>query len=425
MHHFAYQNGQLFAEDVNLNELADQIGTPFYCYSHATLIHHYNVLAKALKGMDVTICYSIKANSNIGIVATLAALGSGADIVSEGELRRALTAGIRAEKIVFSGVGKTADEMHAALTAGIAQFNVESLAELELLSELASDMKLTANVALRVNPDIDAGTHEKISTGKAENKFGIAWEDAESVFDRAANLPNIAARGIDIHIGSQIIDLAPFERAFTKVRELLACLRAKGHEIDRLDLGGGLGVPYEQSNDLPPDPEAYANIIRKILGDSGCRLFVEPGRVIAGNAGILVTSVIRTKKGKTKNFVIVDAAMTELMRPALYGAQHDISAVNQRASSEADELIWDIVGPVCETGDVLGLDRKLVEPDAGDRFAIFTAGAYGAVLGSSYNTRLAAPEVMVHGKEVSILRARPAYEDILAQESLPKWLNKD
>jgi diaminopimelate decarboxylase len=349
----------------------------------------------------------------------LAQLGAGADIVSEGELRRALEAGVPAEKIVFSGVGKTANEMRAALAVGILQFNVESLSEIDLLAETASEMGKNAQIALRVNPDIDAGGHEKISTGKAENKFGIAWEDAQRGFAHARALDGVSAIGIDIHIGSQITELAPFRRAFEKIASLLANLRADGHDIQRLDLGGGLGVPYGRDNDTPPDPAAYAQIIADTLGDSGCTIMLEPGRLIAANAGILVTSVIRTKQGQAKNFMIVDAAMTELMRPTLYDAHHHIAPI---AESDAATKQWDVVGPVCETGDYLGLDRTLPVLESGALVAIFAAGAYGAVLGSAYNTRLAAPEVLVDGEKWAIVRARPDYQALLAGEQIPVWL---
>ncbi len=419
MHHFTIQDGRLFAEDVDISSLAKEIGTPFYCYSSATLTRHYNVLARAFADMDMTICYSVKANSNIGVIATLAKLGAGADIVSQGELHRALMAGIPAHKIVFSGVGKTAAEINAALTVDIAQFNVESLFELELLSQCAQQKKMIANVALRVNPNIDAGTHEKISTGRAENKFGIAWEDAEAAFEKARHLPNLNTCGIDIHIGSQITSLEPFERAFMRVAELYARLTRAGHAITRLDLGGGLGVPYENTQSAPPSPEAYAAIIHKTVGGLGCRLFIEPGRLIAANSGILVTSVIGTKKGRAKNFVIVDAAMTELIRPTLYGARHEIQAVRQRGG---ETLQWDIVGPVCETGDFIGTEREMAAPEAGDLLVIFTVGAYGATLGSSYNTRRLAPEVLIFGDTHHIVRRRPSYEDMLAMESIPAHL---
>jgi diaminopimelate decarboxylase len=365
------------------------------------------------------ICYSVKANSNLAVIATLAQLGAGADIVSEGELRRALEAGVPAEKIVFSGVGKTANEMRAALAVGILQFNVESLSEIDLLAETASEMGKTAQIALRVNPDIDAGGHEKISTGKAENKFGIAWEDAQRGFAHARALDGVSAIGIDIHIGSQITELAPFRRAFEKIAGLLANLRADGHDIQRLDLGGGLGVPYGRDNDTPPNPAAYAQIIADTLGDSGCTIMLEPGRLIAANAGILVASVIRTKQGQAKNFMIVDAAMTELMRPTLYDAHHHIAPI---VESGAATKQWDVVGPVCETGDYLGLDRALPVLESGALVAIFAAGAYGAVLGSAYNTRLAAPEVLVDGDKWAIVRARPDYQALLAGEQIPDWL---
>ncbi|MDD9798771.1 MAG: diaminopimelate decarboxylase [Alphaproteobacteria bacterium] len=441
MHYFTQKNGQLFAEQVAIATLAQAIGTPFYCYSAATLRHSYRLFAKALQSLDATICYSVKANANLSVLAVLGAEGAGADIVSEGELRRASAAGIAPEKIVFSGIGKTAAEIIAGLQANIAFFNVESAAELVLISQLAEQENKTARIAVRVNPDIDAGTHAKITTGKAETKFGIAWEDAEAIFAQAAALPNITACGLDIHIGSQITDLAPFRAAFDKTRTLLIQLRKQGHKIDYLDLGGGLGVSYEsaaqateaaqaaQPTDAPtlqpPTPQDYASLIAEQFGDMGCHIFIEPGRVIAGHAGILVTSVIRTKKSKARNFIIVDAAMTELLRPALYGAYHHIAPINSPTKTDKGaELVWDIVGPVCETSDFLGLDRRLIEPQAGDLFAIFTAGAYGAVLGSDYNSRLRAPEIIVDGAQYALTRPRPTYDALLAQETIAHWLPK-
>jgi diaminopimelate decarboxylase len=426
MDEFTYRDGTLHAEQLPIAALAEAVGTPFYCYSAATLRRHYTVLEEALAEAGLSerlICYSVKANSNLAVIATLAQLGAGADIVSQGELRRALEAGVPAEKIVFSGVGKTAEEMRAALAVGILQFNVESLSEIDLLADTATAMGKTAHIALRVNPDIDAGTHEKISTGKAENKFGIAWEEARTAFAHAEALDGVTASGIDIHIGSQITELEPFRRAFEKIAGLLADLRADGHDIRRLDLGGGLGVPYGRDNDTPPDPSAYAQIIADTLGDSGCMIMLEPGRLIAANAGILVTSVIRTKQGQAKNFMIVDAAMTELMRPTLYGAHHHIAPIDEDTGAhDAAIKQWDVVGPVCETGDYLGLDRDLPVLESGALLAIFAAGAYGAVLGSAYNTRLPAPEVLVDGEKWAIVRARPDYQSLLAGEAIPDWL---
>lgn len=439
MDYFTYRDGLLHAENLPLTQIADAVGTPFYCYSAATLTHHFNVLDRALADAgldDRLICYSVKANSNLAIIATLANLGAGADIVSQGELLRALEAGVPAERIVFSGVGKTADEMRAALNVGILQFNVESLSEIDMLAGLAAGMGKTAEIALRVNPDIDAGTHEKISTGKADNKFGIAWEDAQAGFDHARALDGVEATAIDIHIGSQITELAPFRRAFEKVADLLQALRADGHNITRLDLGGGLGVPYTRTaqGENPGEadglatPQAYAQMIGETLGASGCTIMLEPGRLIAANAGILVTSVIRSKIGPpqnphSKNFMIVDAAMTELMRPTLYGAHHDIKPVTDMA--DADMQVWDVVGPVCESGDFLGQDRALPQLAEGDLLAVFAAGAYGAVLGSSYNTRPAAPEVLVKDGQFAVVRARPSYQAMLAGEDLPDWLIND
>ena len=426
MDEFTYSDGTLHAEQLPIAALAEAVGTPFYCYSAATLRRHYTVLDEALAEAGLSerlICYSVKANSNLAVIATLAQLGAGADIVSQGELRRALEAGVPAEKIVFSGVGKTAEEMRAALAVGILQFNVESLSEIDLLADTATAMGKTAHIALRVNPDIDAGTHEKISTGKAENKFGIAWEEARTAFAHAEALDGVTASGIDIHIGSQITELEPFRRAFEKIAGLLADLRADGHDIRRLDLGGGLGVPYGRDNDTPPDPSAYAQIIADTLGDSGCMIMLEPGRLIAANAGILVTSVIRTKQGQAKNFMIVDAAMTELIRPTLYGAHHHIAPIDEdMGAHDAAIKQWDVVGPVCETGDYLGLDRNLPVLESGALLAIFAAGAYGAVLGSAYNTRLPAPEVLVDGEKWAIVRARPDYQSLLAGDAIPDWL---
>lgn len=426
MDEFGYYDGALHAEQVSIEALAETVGTPFYCYSAATLRHHYHVLDTALADVGLAerlICYSVKANSNLAVIATLAQMGAGADIVSQGELRRALQAGVPPEKIVFSGVGKTAEEMRAALEAGILQFNVESLSEIDLLAETAGALGKTAEIALRVNPDIEAGTHKKISTGTAETKFGIAWEEAEAGFAHARALDGVEAVGIDIHIGSQITDLTPFRRAFEKVGALLTALRADGHDIRRLDLGGGLGVPYAREGDgdnaLPPDPRAYAQLIAETLGASGCTIMLEPGRLIAANAGILVTSVVRCKQGQAKNFMIVDAAMTELMRPTLYDAHHPIAPVLKDESATKN---WDVVGPVCETGDFLGLDRALPILQPGALLAIFAAGAYGAVLGSAYNTRLAAPEVLVDGDKWAVVRARPDYEALLAGEAIPDWL---
>jgi len=426
MDKFRYENGALHAEGLSIEALAETVGTPFYCYSVATLRHHYHALDTALADAGLAerlICYSVKANSNLAVIATLAQMGAGADIVSQGELRRALQAGVPPKKIVFSGVGKTAEEMRAALEAGILQFNVESLSEIDLLAETARALGKTAEIALRVNPDIEAGTHKKISTGTAETKFGIAWEEAEAGFAHARALDGVEAVGIDIHIGSQITDLTPFRRAFEKVGALLTALRADGHDIRRLDLGGGLGVPYARESDgdnaLPPDPRTYAQLIAETLGASGCTIMLEPGRLIAANAGILVTAVVRSKQGQAKNFMIVDAAMTDLMRPTLYDAYHPIAPVLKDESATKN---WDVVGPVCETGDFLGLDRALPILQPGALLAIFAAGAYGSVLGSAYNTRLAAPEVLVDGSKWAVVRARPDYEELLAGEAIPDWL---
>lgn len=423
MNHFEYRGGILHAEDVAIADIAAAVGTPFYCYSSATLTRHARVFMDAFKGQPARLCYSVKANSNLAVVATLAREGAGADVVSEGELRRALAVGIPPEKIVFSGVGKTAAEMIFALEVGIDQFNVESEPELELLSQLAAARGLVAKIAIRVNPDVDAKTHEKIATGKAENKFGISWKRAPAVYARAAALPGIAATGIDVHIGSQLTSLDPFEAAFRRVATMVVDLRAQGHEITQIDLGGGLGIPYKGDNDIPPHPDEYAAMVKRTVGHLGCDLTFEPGRLIVGNAGILVSRVIYEKEGDDRRFLIIDAAMNDLIRPTLYDAFHEIRAVNEPAN--ADTVTYDVVGPVCETGDFLAKSRAMPRLKAGDLVAIMSAGAYGAVQASSYNTRPLVPEVLVKGGDYALIRARPDYDEILKQDKIPAWLEPE
>lgn len=420
MHYFDYTDGVLHAEDVNLNQLADQVGTPFYCYSSTTLERHFKVFSEAFATIPSLVCYAMKANSNLGVLATLAKLGAGADVVSEGELRRAVAAGIPPERIVFSGVGKTRRELTYALDVGIHCFNVESEPELLLLSEIASARSQVAPVSLRINPDVDARAHAKTSTGKSENKFGIPWIHALEVYDLAAKLPGLKVVGIDAHIGSQITELEPFDSAFSKLGEMIAQLRARGHEIEHIDLGGGLGIPYGLDSAIPPDPGAYAEIVHKHVRDLGCKVVFEPGRLIAGNAGILVTEVIYVKHGDGKVFVIVDAAMNDLIRPTLYDATHDVISVNQPTDG-AETTLVDIVGPVCETGDYLALDHQLPLPKAGDRLAVMTAGAYGAVQASTYNSRLLVPEVLVKGGDHHVIRPRTDFDALLALDSVPPW----
>ncbi|MFZ3033579.1 MAG: diaminopimelate decarboxylase [Parvibaculum sp.] len=423
MNHFEYQNGQLCAEGVPVADIAAEVGTPFYCYSSATLARHARVFLDAFKGQPARLCYSVKANSNLAVIATLAAEGAGADIVSGGELRRALAAGIEPSQIVFSGVGKTADELAFALEVGIDQFNVESEPELELLAALAAERNLIAKVAIRVNPDVDAQTHEKIATGKAENKFGISWKRAPAVYARAAKLPSIAAIGIDVHIGSQLTSLEPFEAAFKRVAGMVEELRREGHAISRIDMGGGLGIPYRGDNDIPPHPDEYAALVKRTVGHLGCELTFEPGRMIVGNAGILVSRVIYVKEGEDRTFLIVDAAMNDLIRPTLYEAFHEICPVEE--SSNNERVTYDIVGPVCETGDYMAKARSLPRLKEGDLIAIMSAGAYGAVQASTYNTRPLVPEVLVHGNEFAVIRARPDYDEILRQDKIPLWLQPD
>jgi diaminopimelate decarboxylase len=421
VNHFDYRDGVLFAEDVAVPDIAAAVGTPFYCYSTATLTRHFRVFRDVFAGLDALVCYAMKANSNQAVLTTLARLGAGADVVSEGELRRALAAGIPANRILFSGVGKTAREMDFALQAGILCFNVESEPELELLSARAVALGKVAPVSLRINPDVDAKTHKKISTGKAENKFGIPWQRARAVYARAATLPGIRVTGIDTHIGSQITDLQPFDDAFALLVDLVGTLRADGHAIEHVDLGGGLGIPYRTDNSPPPLPDAYAAIVRKRVGPLGLKVMFEPGRLIVGNAGILVAEVIYVKEGDAKNFLVVDAAMNDLIRPTLYDAFHDIRPVVQ-AGPDAPRMTVDIVGPVCETGDYIGLDRDLPRLKAGDLIAVGTAGAYGAVQAGTYNTRLLVPEVLVDGDRFAVIRPRRSYEDLIGLDVMPDWL---
>ena len=421
MHHFSYRAGVLHAEGVSLARIADEVGTPFYCYSTATLERHYRVLSEAFRGTDHLICFAVKANSNQAVLRTMARLGAGMDVVSEGELRRARAAGVPADKIIFAGVGKTRDELTYAVSEGVLGFNVESEPELELLSEVASQQRKTARVAIRVNPDVDARTHAKISTGKSENKFGIPFLEAPKLYAQAARLPGIRIAGIHMHIGSQITDLKPFRDAFRLMRELVLALRRDGHELEHLDLGGGLGVPYRGSDDVPPHPDEYAATVRAALGDLGLKFILEPGRMIAGNAGVLVSRVIYSKRGAAKTFTIVDAAMNDLIRPTLYEAYHDIWPVRE-AKLQLERQRQDVVGPVCETGDYLALGRELPPLETGDLIAVMTAGAYGAVMSSTYNSRLLVPEVLVNGDDYAVVRPRPTYDDLIDLDRLPDWL---
>ena len=422
MHHFAYRDGVLHAEDVNLKQLAEEIGTPFYCYSTATLERHYKVMSDAFAGTDHLICYAMKANSNQAVIKTMADLGAGMDVVSEGELRRALAAGVPARKIVFSGVGKTAREMALALREGIACFNIESEPELELLSDVAKRVGQRAAVSIRVNPDVDAKTHHKISTGKAEDKFGISYKRAPEVYARAASLPAIDVTGIDMHIGSQITELEPFEKAFRLMADLAAALKAQGHNIRHLDLGGGLGVPYRGTNDVPPHPDEYAAMVQRTLGHLGLKYVLEPGRMIVGNAGILVSRVIYVKDGDQKHFVIQDAAMNDLIRPTLYDAYHEIIPVDEPGTP--DTMTADVVGPVCESGDYLAKSRRLPKLEPGDLVATMTAGAYGAVQASSYNTRPLIAEVLVNNGKWALVRPRQTYDDLIGMDRLAVWQEK-
>jgi diaminopimelate decarboxylase len=424
MNHFELKGGELTCEDVPLAKIAAEVGTPVYVYSSATLERHYTVLRDALTGAgleDPLIAFAVKANSNVAVIRTLARLGAGADVVSEGEIRRALAAGVPPQRIVFSGVGKTEDEIAFALETGVAEINLESEPELKLVNAVAQRLGVRAEVAIRVNPDVEAGGHAKISTGKAENKFGVSLAEAERLYANAANLPGVRPVGVACHIGSQITDLAPLEAAFHKMRALAERLRAEGLPLERLDLGGGLGVPYF-NQPPPPEPAAYAAMIAEVMkGISGIRYAFEPGRMIAANAGVLVARVQHVHaRPEGRKFLVLDAAMNDLLRPAMYDAYHDIRPVAPRPG-EAE--LYDVVGPVCETGDTFTRDRSLPPMAAGDLVAFMTAGAYGAAMSSEYNSRLLAPEVLVKGAEYAVVRPRPTYDDMLARERGAPWLD--
>jgi diaminopimelate decarboxylase len=421
MNHFAYRGGVLHAEAVNLTTLAETVGTPFYCYSSATLIRHYEVFAGAFADVPALVCYAMKANSNQAVVRTLAKLGAGADVVSEGELLRARAAGIPPDKIMFSGVGKTARELALAVDEGILCVNVESEGELELLSAIAAGKDRTAPISIRVNPDVDARTHAKIATGKAENKFGIPISRAREVYAHAAKLPGVKAVGIDMHIGSQITELQPFDDAFALLSDFVHTLRADGHAIGHVDLGGGLGIPYREEDEPPPHPEAYAAMVKRATRDLGCTLIFEPGRLLVGNAGILVTRVLYVKRGEAKDFVVVDAGMNDLIRPTLYDAFHDLRPVRESRPGER-RIVADVVGPVCESGDFLALDRDLPQTGPGDLIAVMSAGAYGAVQAGTYNSRPLVPEVLVREAQWALIRPRQTVAELIALDRPPPWL---
>ena len=420
MHHFDYRGGVLHAEAVSLDTLADKVGTPFYCYSTATLERHYKVFAGAFADVDALVCYAMKANSNQAVIKTLANLGAGADVVSEGELKRARAAGIPADRIMFSGLGKTERELALAIDEGILCINVESEPELALLSQIAASKGRSAHISVRVNPDVDAKTHHKIATGKAENKFGIPISRAREVYAHAAKLPGVKVSGVDMHIGSQITDLDPFGNAFALLAEFVRELRGDGHTISHVDLGGGLGIPYRDNNEPPPHPEQYAAVVKRATRDLGCRLIFEPGRLLVGNAGILVTRVLFVKHGEAKNFIVVDAAMNDLIRPTLYDAHHEIWPVAAPATT-AGRIRADVVGPVCESGDFLAKDRDLAEPASGALLAVMSAGAYGAVQAGTYNTRPLVPEVLVKGEDWALVRPRLETDQLIALDRMPDW----
>jgi diaminopimelate decarboxylase len=421
MDHFLYRDGALFAEDVAISEIAAAVGTPFYVYSTATLLRHFKAFDDALEGMDHLVCYAMKANSNQAVLRTLAQAGAGMDVVSAGEYLRAKAAGVPGDKIVFSGVGKTAAEIKLALEGGIRQFNVESEPEMEVLDAVARSLGKVAPITIRVNPDVDAKTHAKIATGKSENKFGIPIARAREVYAMAAGMAGLQVIGIDVHIGSQLTDLTPFEQAYEKVAELTEVLRADGHTIQRLDLGGGLGIPYERSNEAPPLPSDYGAMVQRKLGHLGCEIEIEPGRLIAGNAGLMVSEVIYVKSGEGRDFLILDGAMNDLIRPAMYEAYHDIVPVVEPVAG-ADQQPYDIVGPVCESGDTFAKQRMMPKLAAGDLVAFRSAGAYGAVMSSEYNSRALIPEVLVKDDQFAVIRPRPTFDEMINRDTIPEWL---
>ena len=421
MDHFLYKNGVLHAEDVAIPEIVASVGAPFYVYSTATLTRHFQLFDDALADMDHLVCYAMKAASNQAILQTLAKLGAGMDVVSGGEYARARAAGVPGDRIVFSGVGKTRDEMRMALSGGIRQCNGESEPEMVVLSAVATELGVKAPITIRVNPDVDAKTHAKIATGKSENKFGIPISRAREVYAQAAALPGIDVIGIDVHIGSQLTQLEPFELAYQKVAELTETLRADGHNIRRLDLGGGLGIPYTRSNEALPLPTDYGAMVKRVLGHLGCEIEIEPGRLIAGNAGLLVSEVIYVKEGEDRKFLILDAAMNDLIRPAMYDAHHDIEPVIEPRAG-AERATYDVVGPVCESGDTFAKGREMAQMNAGDLVAFRSAGAYGAVMSSEYNTRPLIPEVLVNGSEFAVIRSRPSFDEIINRDTIPEWL---
>ena len=421
MDHFLYRDGQLFAEDVSVAEIAASVGTPFYVYSSATLLRHFSLFDEALDGLPHLVCFAMKSLSNQAVIKLLGDAGAGMDVVSEGEYRRARAAGVPGERIVFSGVGKTRQEMRIALEGGIRQFNVESEPEMEALNEVALSLGKVAPITVRVNPDVDAKTHAKIATGKSENKFGIPISRAREVYAHAARLPGLRVVGIDVHIGSQLTDLEPFRLAYQKVAALTETLRADGHRIDRLDLGGGLGIPYERSNAAPPLPVEYGAVIKECVGHLGCEIEIEPGRLIAGNAGLMVSRVVYVKSGEDREFLILDSAMNDLIRPAMYEAHHDIVPVIEPAPG-TEQRPYDIVGPVCESGDTFAKGRMMPPLEAGALIAFRSAGAYGAVMAGEYNSRPLIPEVLVRGDQFAVIRPRPSFEEMIGRDTIPEWL---
>ncbi len=421
MDHFLYRDGALHAEDVPVAEIAAAVGTPFYVYSSATLLRHFRLFDEALDGMEHLVCFAMKSNSNQAVLKLLGDAGAGMDVVSGGEYLRAKAAGVSGDKIVFSGVGKTADEMRLALTGGVRQFNVESEPEMRRLSEVATSLGMVAPITVRVNPDVDAKTHEKISTGKKGDKFGIPIDRASEVYAFAASLPGLKVVGIDVHIGSQLTQLEPFELAYEKVKDLTIQLRAEGHEIIRLDLGGGLGIPYERSNEAPPLPRDYGAMVKRVLGDLDVEIEIEPGRLISGNAGIMVSKVIYLKEGADRQFLIIDGAMNDLVRPAMYGAYHDIIPVNERPAG-AQSATYDIVGPICESGDTFAKGRSMAAVAQDELIAFRSAGAYGAVMSSEYNSRPLIPEVLVQGDQFAVIRQRPTFDEMINRDTIPEWL---